>query len=91
MVRVSGRLGSSECSASEPGEVAVPVNGVLAGDRKGRDAAGGEAEGAFLRHDGPRRVPGPGPTESEACNQAANVRHQFVGVSEGMSGVNARG
>ena len=42
---------------AEAGEVAVPINGVLAGDRKGRDAAGGEAEGAFLRHDGPRRVP----------------------------------
>ena len=47
MTRLSVRFSSGEFSDSEPGEVAVPINGVLAGDRKGRDAAGGEAEGGF--------------------------------------------
>ena len=40
---------------AEAGEIAVPVDGVLAGDRQGGDAAGGEAEGASLRHGDPRR------------------------------------
>ena len=45
---------------AEAGEVSVPVDGVLAGGRKGRDAAGGEAEGASLRHgDPPTRSPDP--------------------------------
>ena len=41
---------------AEAGEVSVPVDGVPAGGRKGRDAAGGEAEGASLRHGDPQRV-----------------------------------
>ena len=40
---------------AEAGKVAVPVNSVLAGHRQGGDAAGGEAEGASLRHGDPRR------------------------------------
>ena len=48
-------LGSREFPDFEPGEIAVPVDGVLAGDRQGGDAAGGEAEGASLRHGYPRR------------------------------------
>ena len=39
---------------TEPGKVSVPVNRVLAGGQQGGDAAGGEAEGASLRHGGPR-------------------------------------
>ena len=48
---------------AEAGEVAVPVKDILAGDRQGGDAAGGEAEGAFLRHDGPRCVLRPEPMD----------------------------
>ena len=81
-MRLSVRFGSGEFSDSEPGEVAVPVDGVLAGGRQGGDAACGEAEGASLRHGDPRRrAPGPVRFGLEACNQTANARHQSVGVA----------